>query len=1376
MTLIDLSDKILSSTKEFLVGTWIHDAREMIVGADDWTIDLFEFNARSLITTWGGQRVGDLKDYSNRKWAGLTKEFYKARWQIWVDNRLAELKGEKKDSEKERFESNWFLWEFQWANRKSDDGFALSHTPSDVDLKALATRVYEDFSVTNFQGNIEKKENILLGKVMTTTAQSSNDIKNITDGLTSTEWQTTDHQATLEVDLVGTYNLEKLVISFPQIAKKFLYTYRVEAFDGTDWQEYAVDDSSKVSANVELTKPITASKLKFTFKTTDPSNELLRITDIQAFGQEKQTEKLFNLALGVIPTTKENNTNPENPLTNVTDDNDNNIWKTTTWGQEAYPYWIAVNLPTAAPVKEVQVVFEKAGLPFQFKVTGIKADGSEVIIDDTYAKQPDTLKQKAYRFFTTEDLKGVRIDYVGMTGKGESYAAGPALAELRILSPMQPDTKIPNAKLPLKQGSTHIQNFDVTIDGNKDRFSMVYLNEDLTYDLGVETYVSEAVFTFEKGELGLKYEVLIETADGNREKMLDQSQTTELLGEREVRVKIDRPASKVILRHYGNNGQGPSYLAEPRLYEVEVFGRPTPTNITNIQAGNYAKLFDGSLKTTLSLKKDESFVVTLPKAYDLNFISAIKGDGVIDLFVEYEKDGAFIPFGRATSMNLEESFAQAEKKIYTQKLRFTSKQDMNLKEIKFYTENYARVVQKRIDEIQQFINAQGYEGLNGHYTIEAKQTLLAQVNRVQELAKGSMNSVDATKELDVLNKAFDVFIKDGRVFIKRHDLLSKLVYTEATIKALTQLNQTAAKQDLETTFNQALATYNQYDVTQATINEQVVQLDTALEKALQTLTAKEALDVKVVAATELFNNMIVGEFGGQYPQAVKDALNEAINLVKAEMVKENANYKELEKELEASMQEAIKGIIVINKEGLNSQIESSNQQITLDARNYDKNAYKAYQSALTQANKILKADDSTVSQADVNHAKDVLKQATETLITQVLNFKDLQEAINHASTQSLEGYTKETVDAFNAALQAARDVNTRNENTQKEIDQSKDALMNATKNLVVDKAALQALIDTRVETTNKQAMYVDAYTKELTNAKNVMDKQDATVEEVKLALDSLQKAMTDLNNAEVVNKTALKQAIDTIVDRVNKPNDLLQAYDQALQLGKDVYDDGNATNKDVEAAIQSLNAAIQALEDYKIPVEPEKPTQITISAHKTDLVVGETTQIIIKPEGYAVTFVVENNGVVEVNENGIVTALKPGTATVKAIPSTKSFDPATLVFVVREEGTNLDIQALQDLMNKVSSVQKDKYTEQSYKVFEDALNAAKAVLENKNATQDMVNKAVQDLMNAYNTLENIKVNDPQTNDSLNMMPLVMMSMIALMGACVIVYKKKKEQI
>ena len=46
-------EKVTGTQKEFLVGTWINGAKKLAKNSDDFTKELYELNARSLITTWG---------------------------------------------------------------------------------------------------------------------------------------------------------------------------------------------------------------------------------------------------------------------------------------------------------------------------------------------------------------------------------------------------------------------------------------------------------------------------------------------------------------------------------------------------------------------------------------------------------------------------------------------------------------------------------------------------------------------------------------------------------------------------------------------------------------------------------------------------------------------------------------------------------------------------------------------------------------------------------------------------------------------------------------------------------------------------------------------------------------------------------------------------------------------------------------------------------------------------------------------------------------------------------------------------------------------------------------------------------------------------
>lgn len=136
--LIDKVEEVLGTREEFLLGTWVNEAKALAENADEFTADLYEFNAKSLVTTWGAYpqcEAGGLKDYSNRQWAGLTKDFYKQRWSMWIEYQKAALAGENPEA------INWFEFEWAWARANT----AYTDTASGADLRALGADVLKNY-------------------------------------------------------------------------------------------------------------------------------------------------------------------------------------------------------------------------------------------------------------------------------------------------------------------------------------------------------------------------------------------------------------------------------------------------------------------------------------------------------------------------------------------------------------------------------------------------------------------------------------------------------------------------------------------------------------------------------------------------------------------------------------------------------------------------------------------------------------------------------------------------------------------------------------------------------------------------------------------------------------------------------------------------------------------------------------------------------------------------------------------------------------------------------------------------------------------------------------------------------------------------------
>jgi alpha-N-acetylglucosaminidase len=94
LNLIMLQDKLLATMPDFKVGKWIADARRL--APSDAERDLFEWNARVLITTWGPRDPCErgLRDYAHREWNGILADFYYNRWAKWLDLQMARLDGQ----------------------------------------------------------------------------------------------------------------------------------------------------------------------------------------------------------------------------------------------------------------------------------------------------------------------------------------------------------------------------------------------------------------------------------------------------------------------------------------------------------------------------------------------------------------------------------------------------------------------------------------------------------------------------------------------------------------------------------------------------------------------------------------------------------------------------------------------------------------------------------------------------------------------------------------------------------------------------------------------------------------------------------------------------------------------------------------------------------------------------------------------------------------------------------------------------------------------------------------------------------------------------------------------------------------------------------
>ena len=92
-----MQDKLLGSRPEFRLGSWTEAARNL--GNTPEEKDLYEWNARVQITTWGNRTCADdggLRDYANKEWNGLLRDFYYPRWATYFDALEAQMEHHSK--------------------------------------------------------------------------------------------------------------------------------------------------------------------------------------------------------------------------------------------------------------------------------------------------------------------------------------------------------------------------------------------------------------------------------------------------------------------------------------------------------------------------------------------------------------------------------------------------------------------------------------------------------------------------------------------------------------------------------------------------------------------------------------------------------------------------------------------------------------------------------------------------------------------------------------------------------------------------------------------------------------------------------------------------------------------------------------------------------------------------------------------------------------------------------------------------------------------------------------------------------------------------------------------------------------------------------
>ena len=239
---------------------------------------------------------------------------------------------------------------------------------------------------------------------------------------------------------------------------------------------------------------------------------------------------------------------------------------------------------------------------------------------------------------------------------------------------------------------------------------------------------------------------------------------------------------------------------------------------------------------------------------------------------------------------------------------------------------------------------------------------------------------------------------------------------------------------------------------------------------------------------------------------------------------------------------------------------------------------------------------------DVTEETNNLHNAINALRDTVTSNKEkLTNKINDAKEIENNNYSIESWSRFEKALLEAIIVNEDSNATQEQVDKAYDDLDKAIKGLIdapiaADKTELLKIMETTKELVEKD------YTLEswkvlkdaLDEANKVVADDNATQEQVDKAYDDLDKAIKGLIDAPViVDKKELSNVIETTNDFVEKDYtvDSWKAFKEALDHAKDVLQNENTTQDEVDQALASLQDAIKNLKTVSQTGNNDQPNQ-----------------------------------------------------------------------------------------------------------------------------------------------------------------------------------------
>ena len=268
----------------------------------------------------------------------------------------------------------------------------------------------------------------------------------------------------------------------------------------------------------------------------------------------------------------------------------------------------------------------------------------------------------------------------------------------------------------------------------------------------------------------------------------------------------------------------------------------------------------------------------------------------------------------------------------------------------------------------------------------------------------------------------------------------------------------------------------------------------------------------------------------------------------------------------------------LRKLGDKTELQAKYDQLKSVENVYTNASWKSFSEKLSEAKALL--DKSEAYEDELKTALDSLTAAYEKLVRKA-NFGDLTEALEEADSLDKSLYTPDSLEGYNAAVEAAKTVAANDESSQDAIDLAK-ANIDSAKALLVrkgNKTELNALIAGLGKYTQDRYT-ANSYNKFLLakeEAEAVAADDNATQETVNAAKAELEKKIAALK--ELANKTELLATIEEseAVTEEEYTAASFAAFEEALNYAKEVAASNTVEQSDVDEANAALVAARNAL-------------------------------------------------------------------------------------------------------------------------------------------------------------------------------------------------------